>query len=151
MTSEALSARARGKRFSSLSLCVAAALVATLGCQDAPFTIVSVSGTVSYDDGTPIPAEEYRLRFVSQAESPDGKSFPRIATAVVDSQGVFDAATTHKYKDGLIKSEHLVYFQFGAGPGSEPLVPQDYLSSKTTPLRIDVAKTRKIEIQVPRP
>lgn len=127
-------------------------LLSLLGCNNAPFDIVPVSGDVAYEDGSPIPSDGFKLKFVPQASSPDGKNFPRVATAEVGSDGTFDAATTYKYEDGLVPCEQVVYFQIGgAMNGKSPLVPPEYQSSKTSPLTIDVANNRRLEIRVPKP
>ena len=136
------------RAFGPLAAC---GFLLTAGCSDGPFKIVGVSGSVSYEDGTPIPSDDYRLKFVPQVASPDGKTYPRIATAMVGADGTFDFATTYKYKDGLTVGEHLVYLRIGKGEGGKPLVPAEYLSAKTTPLKIDVSKSRRIELKVPKP
>lgn len=126
------------------------ALVA-IGCGDSPFDIVPVSGTVAYEDGSPIPADGYRLKFVPQVESPDGKTYPRVATAMVAADGTFNGATTYRYNDGLINGFNLVYLEIGSQKDGSKLVPADYLASKTSPLTVDVSKSRQLEIRVPRP
>ena len=130
---------------------VLSALLAVAGCGGGPFQIVSVSGVVTYEDGEPIPSGDYRLKFVPQVESPDGKNFPRAATVMVGSDGVFEYATTHKHRDGLIYGKHKVYFRISPDSDGNQLVPEAYQAAKTTPLEIDVSKTRSIEIRVPRP
>ena len=126
-------------------------LLILVGCGGGPFSIVPVSGVVKYEDGTAIPHSDYRLKFVPQMGSPDGVSFPRVATAMIDGEGRFDQVTTHKYGDGLIRGKHKVYLKIGAGPGGKPLVPADYLDAETTPLIIDTAEGRSLEILVPKP
>lgn len=122
-----------------------------LGCGGGPFDIVKVSGTVSYEDGSPIPSDDYRLKFVPLAGSPDGVSFPRTATAKVDQAGKFDCATTQKYGDGIIRGEHKVYLKINSTSGSGPVVPAAYLSAETTPLKIDTSEGRKLGIKIPHP
>ena len=127
---------------------LAALGIACAGCGGGPFDIVPVQGTVVYEDGEPVPCDGCHLKFVPEIESPDGKSFPRVATAILGPDGAFDAATTHKYEDGLARGKHRVYFQLrGAGAP----VPEEYLNSKTTPLVVDVAQSRTLQIRVPRP
>lgn len=135
------------RHFAALALL----LLGIAGCSNEPFDIVTVSGVVTYDDGSAIPSDDYRLKFVPQIESPDGKHFPRVATAMIGADGSFSQVTTHKYGDGLTYSKHLVYLKIGNGPDGKPLVPADYLSSKTTTLEIDVSESRRLEICVPRP
>ncbi len=126
-------------------------VVALTGCGGGPFDIVPVSGVVTYDDGSTIPSSDYRLKFVPQMDSPDGLNFPRVATAMVDGEGRFEQATTHKYGDGLIRGKHKVYLKLGDGPGGKPLVPPDYLDADKTPLMVDTAEGRRFEITVPKP
>ncbi len=136
-----------------LACALAAAPLAALiaGCGGGPFDIVPVSGVVKYEDGSLIPSSDYRLKFVPQMDSPDGRNFPRVATAMVDAQGRFDQATTHKYGDGLIQGKHKVYIKIGDGPNGKRLVPAPYLDAEQTPLAVDTAEGRSFEILVPKP
>ncbi len=140
----------QSRPFTPALLCVSF-LLGVAGCSNEPFDIVTVSGTVMYEDGSPIPSDDYRLKFVPQIESPDGKAYPRVATAMIGADGSFSKTTTHKYGDGLAYGKHLVYLKIGKGPDGKPLVPAEYLSSKTTPLEIDVSQSRQLEIRVPKP
>lgn len=123
----------------------------TVGCGGRTFSIAPVTGSVLYEDGTPIPAENYKLKLAPQAKSPDGKSFPRVATALVDAQGNFDGATSYQYLDGVTGGESIVYFDMGDHKRGAALLPVEYLSPKTSPLTIDTGQSRTIEIRVPRP
>lgn len=134
-----------------ISLVLACCLPIAVGCGGRTFSIVPVTGSVLYEDGTPIPAEGFKLKFVPQAESPDGKSFPRVATALVDSEGKFDGATSYKYLDGVTGGESIVFLVLGDTKRGAELVPAEYLSPKTSPLTIDTGQSRTIEIRVPRP
>jgi hypothetical protein len=126
-------------------------LAISLGCgSKGPFTYRKTTGTVTYEDGQPI-APEVTLRFTSLAESPDGKSFPRPATAHADAQGNFAAVTSYKYGDGLIPGKHKVVLEVGPGPNGKPLVPPDYANVAKTPLIVDSSTTDHLEIKVPRP
>ncbi len=129
-------------------------ILATLtieGCgSNGPFTYRKTTGTVTYEDGQPI-APEVTLRFTSLADSPDGKSFPRPATAHADAQGNFSAVTSYKYGDGLIPGKHKVVIEVGPGPNGKPLVPPEYTNVAKTPLIVDSSTTDHLEIKVPRP
>ncbi|WP_146572221.1 hypothetical protein [Botrimarina hoheduenensis] len=127
--------------------------MATLLCTGCggPLDIVSVSGDVAYEDGTPLPLGEFRLKFVPLMESPDGKNFPRVANAVVGADGRIESVTTHKYNDGLIRGKHRVYLLIGDCPDDKPIVAEAYCAGETTPLEIDVAQQRKLQIRVPKP
>ncbi|QDU88847.1 hypothetical protein Pla175_22310 [Pirellulimonas nuda] len=141
----------KSRRTAATLVCAGALLAPLAGCGGGPFDIVPVSGVVKYDDGSAIPSDDFRLKFVPQMESPDGVNFPRVATAMVNASGDFDQATTHKYGDGLVRGRHKVYLKIGQGPGGKPLVPADYLDAEKTPLTIDTAEGRRFEISVPKP
>ena len=122
-----------------------------LGCDSRPFDFTRVSGVVRYEDGEPLPVDEFRLKFVPLVDSPDGKHFARGATAEVGPGGEFRIVTTQRYNDGLIAGRHKVYLRVGRGPDGQPLVPAPYTDPDSTPLEIDTADGRRLEIVVPRP
>ncbi|MEQ8848706.1 hypothetical protein [Botrimarina sp.] len=128
----------------------AAALLAA-GCGDAPFRVIAVRGAVAYEDGEALPSEGFKLKFVPQIEAVDEKTFPRIATAQVGPDGKFEGVTTYRYHDGLTVGEHLVYLQFGAPSAGSRVVPEEYLDSQSTPLRIDFDGSGPLDIRIPRP
>lgn len=124
--------------------------VALAGCgSGSPFDIVKVQGDVLYEDGSPLPAGTYQVRFVPQFGSPDGKNFGRVATGEVDESGKLISVTTRRYDDGLIKGKYAVCLTL-EGKKSQ-LAPESCLNDKTTPLSVDVAESRKLEIRVPKP
>lgn len=129
---------------------VAALLLVIGGCSDGPFDIVSVSGDVLYEDGEPLPFGDYQIKFVPKVESPDGKSHARVATGIVGADGEIQSVTSYKYDDGLVVGEHAVYLKLAGGPNAKA-APAEYLRSQTTPLTVDVAASRKLEIRIPRP
>lgn len=121
------------------------------GCDsNSPFDYKKVSGKVTYDDGTFIPAGGMQLRFAAQDAPKLENAFPRPAVANVNGKGEFDCVTSYKYGDGLIPGRHKVSIEVGSGPGGEPLVPNEYTSIATTPLVIDTADA-PLEIKVPKP
>ena len=104
-------------------------------------------GTVLYEDGTPIPAERIRVWFKSQTPPLDGETHPRPASALVNVQdGTFEGVTTHKYLDGIIKGEHLVFLDLDPADA----VPEEYRSERTTPLRVSTDDA-PFHIKVPAP
>lgn len=129
------------------------ATIVLAGCGgDAPFSLVKVSGTVTYDDGSAIPATGYRVKFRPLVESPDGKNFPRVAVAIVDNAGAFDAATTQRYGDGITRGENAVYFErLNPEAKGQLLVPVEYTDAQKTPLRVDTNDGRTLTIKVPKP
>lgn len=127
--------------------------LACYGCGSGkPFDIVPVKGTVTYDDDSQIPAESFRVKFLPQVESSDGKTFPRAAMAEVDSRGEFQLATTVKYGDGIITGEHKVYLErLPTGPNGKSLVPAAYTDPQKTPLTVDTRDGRTLHLKIPRP
>lgn len=124
----------------------------TCGCnQDgSPFDYTPVSGRITYEDGTPIPASGMRLGFVVQDVSPEGEAYPRPADAVVDAQGNFPRVTSYKYGDGLIPGKHKVTLYYATDAKGDLLVPKEYTQPGTTPLEITTDQL-PLEIKVPRP
>jgi hypothetical protein len=99
---------------SSCPLSMAALALGSLlaaGCSKEPFALVKVSGRITYEDGTLIPAEGnfVRLMFYPEAPSLDSKTHPRPGAADVDLRdGSFSLATTHRWGDGLTVGRHKV-------------------------------------------
>ena len=121
------------------------------GCgSGSPFDYVKVSGTLLYEDETPIPAPNIRLQFAAQDAPTVEGAYPRPAVANVDSSGHFDCVTSYKYGDGLIPGRHKVAVQQATGPGGRPLVPKEYTSIATTPLMVNTDDA-PLEIKVPKP
>ena len=120
-----------------------------------PFDMVKVSGKISYDDGTLLPAEEnyVRLTFISQVDPLDSRTHPRPATAEVDlADGTFDCATTHHWGDGLIVGAHKVVISTDVRQVVPKGVPAEYNSQRTTPLEIDTADAPfDLKIRKPQP
>lgn len=89
------------RQFAGRSL--AAMLLAIAGCgQRAPYSIVPVSGSVTYEDGSPIPGTRVVVAFVPQIEAIDPKNFPRSGTTDLKPDGSFSEVTTWKHGDGVI-------------------------------------------------
>ena len=114
------------------------------GCErNNPFDLVAVNGTLTYDDGTLIPAKQIILKFEPLAPSLDPKTHPPSGMSYVDlSNGTFDVVTSYKYADGLIRGKHRVLVAAtGGGGDSKSLVPEEYLDSGRTPLLVDTAES----------
>lgn len=128
------------------------ALVALcLGCgSDAPFSYIPVSGQLTYEDGTPLPAKGMKLQFEPLDAEPVNGMHPRVATADVDGQGRFAHATSYKYADGLVPGRHKVAIGYATDENGKLLVPESATSLGTTELVVDTANL-PLEIKVPRP
>lgn len=117
---------------------MAAVLLAGLsGCGGGdPFGVVPVSGKVTYDDGSLIPAERIAVTFVPQAEAKDQKTFPRLGKADVDVKtGEFKAVTTNTYGDGATLGKHRIQIQARNKSGTvSPLVPSVYEDPVASPI-----------------
>ena len=121
----------------SLGLILLVMLATAVGCKREPYACVPVSGKVTYEDGSLIPAERIRLIFVSQAPPANPKAYPRDGSAMVNVKtGTFDWATTYDRKDGLIAGEHKVLIQ--CEPGG--LVAKEYNDRKNTPVTVNTSQ-----------
>ena len=87
-------------------LAAAGGLLALLpGCVGGdPFSYVPVSGKVTYDDGSKIPASmELKFLPISQ-QALDAQTYPRSGSAVVDAEtGEYASVTSHYAGDGLVR------------------------------------------------
>lgn len=134
-----------------LNAAIAALLIATLGCSDAaPYSVVPVSGTVKYDDGSLIPANQIMLTFDPLAAPVDTKTHPRKGIGYVNvSDGTIEPITTYKYGDGVTQGKHRLLV-IATDRNNQLLVPKEYTSAHTTPLEVDTANL-PLEIKVPKP
>jgi hypothetical protein len=114
------------------------ALIVAAGCGGKPYSCVPVSGKVMYEDGTPIPAGQIRLTFISQTPASDPKLPPKNGLAVADGKtGAFDYATTFIHKDGIIVGEHKVVIQcINGGHEAHNLIPDEFQTPNTTTLKV---------------
>ncbi len=124
------------------------------GCGGQPYSTVKISGTVTYEDGSLIPAPELFVYFEPQAESIDAKTAPRRGFAQVDvTDGTFDRVTTYSPGDGAIPGKHKVVIE-AMGEGGVPdysYFPREYSDATTTPLTIEVGSQRSFDLTVPKP
>jgi hypothetical protein len=104
---------------------------------------VKVSGTLTYDDGTRIPANQIILKFEPLAAPLDAKTHPPSGMSYVNvTDGTFDVVTSYKYADGLVRGKHRVLVSAtGASENTTKLVPNDYIDSDRTPLLVDTAES----------
>lgn len=116
--------------------------VAVGGCGSGdPFSYKKVSGKVTYEDGSAIPSDSVIVTFAPQAEPIGDEFHPRSGMAYVDGDGAFDAVTSYKYGDGIVRGEHKVLVSIRGGPTrpgkkTEPLIPPRYSRLATTPLLV---------------
>lgn len=128
--------------------------VGIAGCgTDNPYDVVPISGTVTYEDGTPIPGEYVTITFLPQVENLDPKTYPRSAQARVNPDGTFANASTYEYGDGVIPGEHKVIIE-SVDENESPTgaIPPGYGSQESTPLTITVSPDEStFDIRIPRP
>jgi hypothetical protein len=113
------------------------------GCgSDDPFGYVQVNGTITYDDGTPIPADSLRVTFVPQEASLDAKTHARPGVAEVNvTDGSFSVVTSRKHGDGIVPGRHKVtVVALDASQAPTRAVPVEYQSESTTPLSVDTGQ-----------
>jgi hypothetical protein len=121
------------------------------GCADqGPFKYIPVSGRLTYEDGTPIPAKGMKLQFAPLDVQPVNGMHARIATADVDADGHFANATSYKYADGLVAGRHKVAIGYATDANGKLLVLESCTSLGATELVVDTASL-PLEIKVPRP
>ena len=127
-------------------------LLFCVGCEGggSPFEYVPVSGTLTYEDGTPLPSQGIALRFKALETQTTESMQPRPAQAGVDASGKFEAATSYKFGDGLVPGRHRVALLYATNDKGELLVPKEYTSISKSPLIVDTANL-PFEIKVPRP
>ena len=130
-------------------------LGAAAGCGGGnPFDMVRVTGKVTYEDGTLIPAARLEVRFNPLAKPIDKKTYPKLGAAEVNTtDGTFSGTTTWKYNDGVVAGPHKVtvigYDEQGNRSGA---VPEIYRNPHTTPQEVEVSRrSRHFEFKLPKP
>jgi len=112
-------------------------LAVAVGCgPTAPFDIIPVTGKVTYEDGTTIPADRIEVIFNPQTEPIDQKTYPRQGAAEVNTaDGTFSAMTTWKYGDGAtVGPNKVTVISYDADENITDAVPEIYRDPETTPL-----------------
>jgi hypothetical protein len=125
-----------GKLFMACSI-----MLAGCGAKD-PFSYVRVSGKVTYEDGSLIPADPLMLTFSSVEPARVGKDWARPGMAAADkADGTFDSVTSHKSGDGLVPGKYKVILT-GISLSRLPpsVVPPEYGDLERTPLEVDTAQ-----------
>jgi hypothetical protein len=119
-----------------------------LGCGgNGPFSYVSASGSVHFEDGAPLTVGKVIFKPLAEAK---GAAHPRSGGANLDSEGRFRSVTSYKPGDGLVPGKHKVAIMFAVDEKGQSLVHPDYTNMATTPLEVDTADG-PFEIVVPRP
>ena len=110
-------------------------LLATVaGCSSSP--MASVSGKVSYKDGSPIEGGVKLVRFEPTDDSPAEIRKP--ATGIIQDDGTFEMFTL-KPGDGVYKGKYKVVFTVMTKPmGGDWLIASEYRRADTTPYDIVV-------------
>lgn len=118
-----------------------------------PFGYVQVSGKVTYEDDSLIPAHRIAVMFNPQAAPLDPKTYPRPGMAEVNgTDGSFDTVTSHKYGDGIVPGKHTVLIRaFDEQDQQIYVVPSEYSDAATTPLEIDTDQTTIFNFKVKKP
>jgi hypothetical protein len=119
-------------------------LCGAVGCgRDNPFALVKVSGTLTYDDGSLIPANQIILKFEPLTAALNSKTHPPSGMSYVNvADGTFDLVTSYKYADGLVRGKHRVLVSATMESGDATrLVPDEYVDSGRTPLLVDTAES----------
>lgn len=116
-----------------------ALLLSLVGCGKGPYGTTKISGTITYDDGSLIPAERIEIRFISQEPPLDGKTYPRIGYAEVnEADGTFDEVSTYAFADGIIKGKHKVAaMSLDAKNEPTPAIPEPFRSPDTSGIEIE--------------
>ncbi|MGO9115014.1 MAG: hypothetical protein ACLP9L_37865 [Thermoguttaceae bacterium] len=131
----------------SLGLAFGLMLVAAGGCGP---SCVPVSGKVTYEDGSLIPADRIMVVFL-HAASADKKARRDGETLVDVKTGTFNSVTTLVPKDGIIRGEHKVLIVcYREGRVAPDLLDKVYADPEKTPLTADSSKS-PFEFKLPRP
>jgi hypothetical protein len=128
-------------------------LAGVAGCgKQTPYACVPVSGKVTYEDGSLIPADEIRLVFLSQTPPTDPTTPPRNGNARADGKtGMFDSASTYGNKDGIVTGEHKVVVQcLRAGHLIRNVIAAEFMDAAKTPLKVRTGES-PLNLKVPKP
>ncbi len=133
-------------------LLVAASL--GLGCgRSSRLPTIPVSGKVTYEDGSPVPANSIELQFLTPQKLVEQKNFPHAAVARVNTRdGTFSEMTTWQHGDGAIAGEHVVVVS-RAGDERDPgaVVPREYRGDRVHPNKVFVAPDENVfHITIPK-
>ena len=128
-------------------------LLGLAGCSGGePFDYVKVTGKVTYEDGSRIPADYITLTFVPQSQAASQAIHPPPGLAEVNvADGTFAAVTSRTYGDGIVPGRHKVLVQAFVGEMERSdAVPAEYCDESQTPLVVHVADA-PFELRIRRP
>lgn len=125
----------------ALLLSLGTVLLAGCGGSE-PFKLVPVSGKVTYEDGSLIPAKRIVVIFAPQVEAAGSKTHPRQGQAEVNvADGTFSYATTRLAGDGAtVGPNKVLVTSYDDRENPTNHVPAIYRSPETTPLKVDVRR-----------
>jgi hypothetical protein len=124
------------------------------GCGSDPFSYVDVTGTVKYEDGSPIPAAFMTVTFESQSEGIDEKTRPRPGMAVVKADGTFGQVTSSPQAigQGIVPGKHKVVIRaFDEMEAQLDVIPSEYADVTTTPIEIDTNEKTHFDLRIKKP
>lgn len=124
----------------------------TVGCGTSePFTHAKVSGKVTYEDGSLIPADRIRIVFFPQEKPIDGNIHPKPGIAEVNvADGTFNTVTSHDYGDGLVIGEHKVKIEtLNKNEQFVPVIPEAFRDQNTSGITVNTANS-PFHIRVPK-
>jgi hypothetical protein len=134
-------------------------VIASSGCGNKlPYSIVPVHGSVTYEDGSKIPADILMIAFEpTDFESGEGKVPPAGQTEVDIGNGAFHSVSSYRANDGLAVGRHRVLVAaFRSGKNGRripiPAVPLHYSQVSTTPIEVEITEAnQELEIKVAKP
>jgi len=120
-----------------------------------PFDMAPVSGKVTYEDGSVIPAVKLYVTFHPQRPPIDQKTHARPAMADVNvADGTFSAATSWQPDDGAVLGRHKVtVVSYDEQSRETGAVPAEYRNPDTSPLaEVEIASGQnRFEFKVKKP
>ena len=123
----------------------------SVGCgSSAPFEYIPVSGQLTYEDGSTIPASGMKLQFQAVDPPVVEGMHARVATADLNAEGKFSEAWCYKFGDGLIPGKHKVAIGYATDKAGKLLVPKSATGLGTTEIFVDTAQL-PLAIKVPKP
>ena len=128
----------------------AIAFLAVSGCGDKGIKLVKISGTVKYNDGTPVRGgseQGHAIITFSPANfdaEPAAGQGHKGASAMIDAEGRYAMATLLRQADGVIPGDYKVIIRVWEkdGDASSTLIPEKYGDREATDLKITVDKPR---------